>query len=99
MKRNYLIEVHFSLSDDEDFISQQSYQRMAISRLMEKEVIITHAMSTDNSRLWMVMRAGNEDSVYKILQKLPLFNYMHIQIYELTPDDSPMFALPRLSMN
>ncbi|MCZ2443561.1 MAG: hypothetical protein LC101_07285 [Flavobacteriales bacterium] len=99
MKNNFLIEVSFSMQDHEDFIVREAEQRMVINRLMDKNIVMAYALSTDNKHGWIVLSAENKSSAYRMLQKLPLFDFMQTRVFELGLLESPMFVMPQLLMN
>jgi len=83
----YMVTV--SLSEDfsgnfsEDFLKRVSAQRGYMNELLLRKVLLNYGLSADSNTMWMVFSADSEDTVEKILQVLPLRNYVHFHIEKL----------------
>lgn len=99
MKRNYLVDIQFPETPDDDFIARIPQQRMIVNKLMEKGIITTYALSADRTRLWIVIQSESMRMVKEILQKMPLYQYMELLIHELAFHESPSFSIPQPSLN
>lgn len=99
MKRNYLVDIQLPEKLDEDFITRIPQQRMVVNKLMEKGIITTYALSADRTKLWIVIQTETPRMVKEILQKMPLYKYMELLIYELAFHEIPSFSNLQLSLN
>lgn len=94
----YMVECRIN-EVDESFISRIPYQRFMVNSLMAKGSIISYTLSSDRSRLWMVIKADDEISARKVLNDLPLTSYMEVELFELLFNNSIFLNEPVFSLN
>jgi len=97
--KTYMVDVQLPDFLDEDFLSMVPHQRMTVNRMMEKGTISTYALAMDRSKIWITLNAQSERQVKDILQKMPLYRYMSLMVYELAFSEVPNAAIPQPSLN
>ncbi len=83
----------------EEFISLIPQQRFAVSRLIEKNIILNYSLSADKSILWVAFNATDEEHVRKIIKRFPLVKFMKVKIDELAFVESKAKRFPELVLN
>jgi hypothetical protein len=76
MKQEYMVE--FNLPDVfvDEFISKIPQQRKQIEDLMTRGIVKSYSLALNYSKLWMIVSADTEFDIMKILEDLPLSNFM-----------------------
>jgi len=76
MKQEYMVE--FNLPDVfvDEFISRIPQQRKQIDALMTRGIIKSYSLALNHSRLWMIVSADTEFDIMKIIENLPLSDFM-----------------------
>ncbi|MFM2225148.1 MAG: hypothetical protein RJA07_1350 [Bacteroidota bacterium] len=97
---DYLIT--FILPDvmDESFIQTIPMHRAKVNSLIEAGVIKSYSVSINRDKLWMVLEATDENHVERIIQSLPLHEYLNdftidVLMFSLTANTE----LPFISLN
>ena len=80
------------------FINRISEQLKEIDKLMAKGIIKSYSLAQDYSKLWIITRSDSEFGIMKIINKLPLSEYMIPSIIPLKLNKSNQ-VLRELALN
>jgi muconolactone delta-isomerase len=94
----YMVNVKFSRFTNE-FAALVPAHRSVVNTLMSEGVITDYALAEDRSRLWMVVRAVDEQAVYTMLGQLPLRKFMTPEVHELMFHNKAFVQFPAFSLN
>lgn len=97
--KNYMVDVQLPEIPDEDYIAKIPDQRMMFNRLMDKGVVTGYALSSDRSKLWIMISAASERQVWDILKKMPLYHYMSASVEELAFNETYHHFMVQPSLN
>jgi muconolactone delta-isomerase len=79
----YMVTASLPEYFSEDFLKRVSAQRGYMNELLLRNVLLSYSISEDANTMWMVFSADSDDTVEKILQVLPLRNYVCCRIEKL----------------
>jgi muconolactone delta-isomerase len=92
----------FQLPDvmDESFIQTIPMHRAKVNALLEAGVIKSYSVAINREKLWMVVEATDENDVERIIQSLPLHEYLNdftidILMFSLNANTE----MPHISLN
>jgi len=93
--------VDFTLPEvlSEEFMNMIPYQRAAINDLLAKGKLVTYALSLERSKLWAIFSAKSEMEVMKLINDLPLSNFLTADISLLTFHNTMEPEMPSFSIN
>jgi len=83
----------------EEFLSLITMQRVAVDRLVQKNIILNYSLSADRTRLWIAFNCKDEDHVRRVISRFPLFKFMKVKIDELMFVESRALSFPELIWN
>lgn len=96
--KQYMVEIKFQKQDFPEIMPLVPEQQSRVNDLMQRNKISSYVLSLERSKLWMVVNEDNEDTVFELLQTLPLFEYFQFDIYSLTFNNQ-VVAMPAISLN
>jgi len=70
-----------------------------INRLMQSGKLSTYTLSMDRTKLWVMIRADNENEAINVLRTFPFYPYIDFYIYKLALNNIIPSLAPRLSLN
>ena len=90
-----------SLPDDwgMDFVSKVPTQKNQLDDLMRKGSINSFHLSTDRTKMWILMEADNEVEVMKLLADFVLLDDMEIEINQIAFSQNVNLMMHRYSLN
>lgn len=96
--KQFYIDIKLPSEFSEKFIKHIPEQHEQIESLMESGVIRSYGLSSDQSKLYMVLNADDNQKVDEILQGLKLFEYfdpdvVELMFYKEAPDQFPVISL------
>jgi hypothetical protein len=97
--KNYMVDAQLENYLEEELLTLITNQRMVVTRLMEKGLVIGYSLSQDRSKLWIIIHANSEKQVRELLRKMPLYRYMNAVTYELAFSETPVAGIPQPSLN
>ena len=97
--KTYMVNIQLPSECTVEFISLIPQQRFAVSRLIEKNIILNYSLSADKSILWVAFNATDEEHVRKIIKRFPLVKFMKVKIDELAFVESKAKRFPELVLN
>ena len=97
--RQFIIDIQLPEVLTEDFISRIPRQREMVDELMVKGTIYFYSLAYDRSKLWVGIKAENEEEVWNILYSFPLIEFMNADIHELAFHNSARMNIMQLSLN
>lgn len=91
--------VEFELPDfTADFMALVPLQRLKINELLEAGKLNAYSLAMDRSKLWCIVNADTEETVYHIIGDFPLIGYMKPTVYPLMFNNS-VTRVPSFSLN
>ncbi|MEN9522122.1 MAG: hypothetical protein RL065_499 [Bacteroidota bacterium] len=92
----------FQLPDvmDESFIQTIPMHRAKVNSLIEAGIIKSYSVAINREKLWMVVEAIDENDVHRIIESLPLHEYLNdytIDVLLLSLNAST--EMPHISLN
>lgn len=96
--KQYMVEIKFQKQDFPEIMPLVPEQQNRVNELMQRNKISSYVLSLERSKLWMVVNEDDEDTVFELLQTLPLFEYFQFDIYSLTFNNQ-VVAMPAISLN
>ncbi|MBL7777460.1 MAG: hypothetical protein JNK66_04070 [Chitinophagales bacterium] len=82
-----------------EFMELIPQQRKYISQMFDTGIINGYSLSTDRSKLWVVMLCKNEAEVHATMDKFPIREYVEYTVNELMFHESAKVIVPAISMN
>ena len=101
MENQFHFMVEFKLPNTltEEFMSLVPMQRMVVDRFLEEGILLSYALSLENSRLWAVFCGESELDVMERIIDLPLSDFMDAEIHLLTVYNDNPIEMPAFSLN
>lgn len=96
--KQYMVEIKFQKQDFPEIMPLVPEQQNRVNELMQRSKISSYVLSLERSKLWMVVNEDDEDTVFELLQTLPLFEYFQFEIFNLTFNNQ-VVAMPSISLN
>lgn len=95
----YIVDIELPEVLNEDFIAKIPEQREQVDLLMADGKIYFYSLAYDRSKLWVGIKAENEEEVWNILYSFPLIEYMNADIHELAFHNTARNSIMQLSLN
>lgn len=83
----------------EEFVSLIPSQRAHINRLMAEGRIVSYSLSSDRSRLWVMVLAESEAEAKNIVSTFPLRRFMNVSVHPLMFHNQSNSFAPKFSLN
>jgi muconolactone delta-isomerase len=80
---NFMIDIELPEKLGYDFIQFIPKQRAFISKMLEKGVIRNYSLSSDRSRLWVVVEVDSVEEVKNVVRSFPVFSFIKYKIHDL----------------
>jgi hypothetical protein len=98
---NEVFMVHISLPEvfTAEIYQLLPEQRVLVSSLMEKRVILSYSLDMERKNIWAFLEARDEKHLKSILATFPIIAHVGIKIHELAYHDAAPVSLPDLIMN
>jgi muconolactone delta-isomerase len=80
----FMVSVKFRPQDRAEIIARIPQEQARIKALKERGVEEALYISSDFSRVWIVMQGESQDQVQKNLESLPLYPYMELELVPLS---------------
>jgi hypothetical protein len=77
---------------------QTPRQRMIVDRLFSQGILLNYTLSSDRSKLWIVIQADSESELLQYIESLPLTKYSDYNYSEIIFYESSQF-IPSISLN
>lgn len=81
------------------FISLIPEHRSMVSEMINEGTILSYALSSDRSNLWIIMSGKGEEEILSKISSFPLARYMKFEVKELLFQQSASFVVPEPSLN
>jgi hypothetical protein len=95
----YIVDFEIPADLSEEFISLIPKHREHIDELMGTGLVLSYALSLDQSKVWATINADSESEVMSIIASFPLINFMSATVYELAFYNATGNGLPAISLN
>jgi muconolactone delta-isomerase len=95
---NYMIDIELPKIFDFDFIQLIPQQRAFVSKMLEKGVIKNYSLSSDRSRLWVVVEVNSPEDVKKLVRSFPIFSFIKYEVHNLLFHEANI-NIPQLWLN
>ena len=95
----YMVDIELPGTITDEFASLIPFQRARVNILMFEGKILSYSLSTDRSRLWVVVNAATEDDAHSIIASFPIFHFVQVRIQELMFHNSVRLLHPEFSLN
>ncbi len=95
----FMAEIYLPHVIPQDLINLIPAQRAQVNKLFEDGSLRSYSLSSDRSRLWVIMVAESQHQAYDILDIMPIMPYCNADVYQLMFNDMATHELPRLSLN
>jgi muconolactone delta-isomerase len=95
---NYMVDIELPDQMGYDFIQLIPKQRAFISKMLEKGTIKNYSLSTDRTRLWVVMEVNTLEEVNNVVRSFPVFSFIKYKIHNLLFHETNM-NIPQLWLN
>jgi muconolactone delta-isomerase len=79
----FMVSAKFRPQDRAEIIARIPQEQARIKALREQGIEEALYISTDRSRIWIVMQGESQDQVQKNLESLPLYSYMELEVVPL----------------
>ncbi len=80
----FMVSAKFRPQDRAEINARIPQEQARIKTLREQGVEEALYISTDLSRVWIVMQGESQDQVQKNLESLPLYPYMELEVVPLS---------------
>jgi muconolactone delta-isomerase len=80
----FMVSVKFRSQDRAEISARTPQEQAHIKTLREQGIVKVLYISSDLSRVWLVMQGESQDEVQKVLESLPLHPYMETEIIPLS---------------
>ncbi len=80
----FMVSMKFHPQDRAEIIARIPQEQARIKALRERGVEEALYISSDLSRVWIVMQGESQDQVQKNLESLPLYPYMELELVPLS---------------
>jgi len=94
----YMIDIDLPEMTQE-FISLIPSQIVVINKLMKTGKISSYTLSSDRTKLWVLINAETEKEVVDILKEFPIYPYLIFNVYKLAFNNTISVFLPKVSLN
>jgi muconolactone delta-isomerase len=83
----------------QEFVSLIPSQIVTTNKLMKSGKISSYTLSSDRTKLWVLINAESEKEATDILKTFPIYPYLDFNIYKLAFNNTISVFLPKLSLN
>ena len=80
----FMVSMKFRPQDRAEIIARIPQEQARIKALRERGVEEALYISSDLSRVWIVMQGESQDQVQQNLESLPLYPYMELELVPLS---------------
>lgn len=95
----YLVDLDLPLEPAEEFYLLIPEQRNQVDELMANGILLSYALASDRSKIWVTVNADSVEEVQEILNSMPLIPFLDPTIYELEFYNATGNGLPAISLN
>jgi muconolactone delta-isomerase len=81
-----------------DFIQLIPKQRAFVSSMLEKGIIKNYSLSSDRSKLWVVVEVNSLEEVKNVIRSFPVFSFIKYKIHDLLFHEANV-NVPQLWLN
>jgi hypothetical protein len=96
---SFMLDIDLPGQFGNDFIQLIPLQRVIIDRMMKEGTIITYSLSSDRSKLWVVMRGDDMTDIRKRVKTFPIYKFIRYRIHNLLFHESNAIQVPQLWLN
>lgn len=83
----------------QEFISLIPSQIVVTNKLMKSGKVSSYTLSSDRTKLWIMINAETEKEAIDILKSFSIFPYFDYNIYKLAFNNTISVFLPKVSLN
>lgn len=95
----FMIEFKIPAELPMKFVELVPEQRDKVDDFLFQGSILSYTMSTDKSKLWIVVDAENDGEAFDIISELPLTPFMSMKMHSLMFHDTADLVMPTFSAN
>ena len=95
---DYMVDIELPEKMEYDFIQLIPKQRAFVARMLEKGIIRNYSLSSDRSRLWIVMEVDSPEEVKNVIRSFPIYQFIKYKIHNLLFHEANI-NIPQLWLN
>lgn len=80
--KDYMIDITLPDEMNREFIALVPQQTVCVTRLMNSGIITNCILSSDRTKLWLIIKAESISKVKETLKSFPVRDYMSYEIFE-----------------
>jgi DNA-binding MarR family transcriptional regulator len=96
---HWIIRLRFPANPGAEFYQLIPAQRAIVDRLLRRGIIRSYTLSADRRNLWIIVRAEDEDTMQRVLEKLPLTEFANIHVEDILFHLAAEELFPEPSLN
>jgi len=95
----FLIDISLPAAPNAEFFAMIPLQRAHVDKLMEGGTLLAYSLSSDRTRLWMIVNGESQAEVMEILSKFPMRRYFEPTIHPLMFHNTSQTIPLKVSLN
>jgi hypothetical protein len=96
---SYMIDIDLPEHFGNDFIKLIPLQRVITDKMMKEGIISSYSLSSDRSKLWVIMQGVDMPDIRKKLGRFPIYKFIRFRIHSLLIHESSAIQAPQLWLN
>lgn len=94
-----MVEIKLPSEIDNNFMRKIPSHRAFINVLINKGKIQSYTINEERTQGWIIFDTENEAEVNKLMEQLPLFEFITFNIHRILVHDSEIFRFPKMHLN
>jgi muconolactone delta-isomerase len=95
----YMVEIKLPDEIDNNFMRKIPSHRAFINVLINKGKIQSYTINENRTKGWIIFNTENENEVKKLIEQLPIYEFIGYKIHGIMVHDSEIFRFPKMHMN
>lgn len=95
----FMVELKLPEELTENFMRKIPSHRAFINYLINQGKIQSYTINEERTKGWIIFNTNSEDETQRLLEQLPIFEFISYRIHSTLIHDSEIFRFPKMNMN